>query len=233
MGGPHGKRRSKIEMPEFPDIKYKLGWRNIVDVDTQELILTEIRKISFDINPRIWLGIKLLTLYPKVRPGEMRNIQENHINLSEQWIVFPDPKEGDPKFIHLMSKDCDLIKSLWEPKGLPHLHFFRHLQSRSGVQAGVQFGPKYFKIWWDRACKNLGIKEVDLYGGTKHSTVTALGKVLSPEQIQRGATGHASDAFKRYMLPNLNEAQVATQANHAMRKKKTGKIMKFKNEEPK
>jgi hypothetical protein len=84
------------------------------------------------------------------------------------------------------------------------------MTSRSGIHAGDRFGPKYLKTWWDRACKNLGITGVDLYGGTKHSTVTALGKTLSPEQIQRGATGHASDAFKRYMLPDKNEATLAT-----------------------
>jgi integrase len=171
------------------------------------------------------LGVKLLTLYPKARPGELRNVQEGHINLAEQWIVFPDPKEGEPKFIHLVPEDCELIKSLWEPRGLPQMYFFSHLQSRSGIEAGRQFGPKYLKTWWDRACKNLGITGIDPYGGTRHSTVTALGKVLSPEQIQRGATGHASDAFKRYFLPNLNEAHVATRANHDIRTKKTEKIM--------
>lgn len=35
---------------------------------------------------------------------------------------------------------------------------------------------------------------------------------MTPEQIQRGATGHASDAFKRYMLPDVNEAHQARQA---------------------
>jgi len=35
---------------------------------------------------------------------------------------------------------------------------------------------------------------------------------MTPEQIQRGATGHASDAFKRYMLPDVNEAIQVRQA---------------------
>ena len=39
---------------------------------------------------------------------------------------------------------------------------------------GKPFGEKYFYKWWKRACSNLGIEGVDLYGGTKHSTVTAL-----------------------------------------------------------
>ena len=206
------KRKSKIEMPDFPAVKFKMGWRNIVDMDTQRKILNEVKRISYKSNPRIWLGIKLLSMYPKIRPGEIRNVQEGHINLIEQWIVFPDPKEKKPKFIHLLPEHCDLVKSIWNPRGLPDMFFFRHLKTKSGVKAGSQFGPKYFKIWWDKACKNLNIEGVDLYGGTKHSTVTALGKLLSPEQIQRGGTGHASDAFKRYMLPDINEAQTVAQA---------------------
>jgi integrase len=200
------KRQSGITMPEFPDIRYRLGWRTIVDVRTQQAIIEEVKQISFHINPRIWLGIKLLSLYPRVRPGEMRNVQEGHINLNERWIVFPQPKERDPKFIHLLPQHCDLIASVWVPRALPHIYFFRHLSGRSGIRAGDRFGPKYFKVWWDKACGNLKITGVDLYGGTKHSTVTALGKKLTPEQVQRGATGHASDAFKRYMLPDQNEA---------------------------
>lgn len=207
------KRKSKLEMPDFPDIKYKMGWRNIVDMESQEKILNELWNISKDSNPRIWLGVNLLALYPKVRPGEMRNVQEKHINLKDGWIFYPDPKEGDKgKFIHLDPADCQMIESLWNPKGLPDMFFFRHIKSKKGVQAGKQFGPKYFKVWWDKACKNVGIENVDLYGGTKHSTVTALGKVMTPEQIQRGVTGHASDAFKRYMLPDVNEAKIGRQA---------------------
>ena len=39
--------------------------------------------------------------------------------------------------------------------------------------------------------------DVDLYGGTRHSTATALGKICTPEEVQ-DATGHASKAFQRY-----------------------------------
>lgn len=206
------KRKSKLEMPGFPDITFKLAWRNIVDMEAQEKILNELWEITKDFNPRIWLGVNLLALYPKVRPGEMRDVQEKHINLKDGWIFYPDPKEGDKgKFIHLAPEDCQMIEDLWNPKGLPDMFFFRHLKSKKGTKAGKRFGPKYFKVWWDHACKKAGIEGVDLYGGTKHSTVTALGKVMTPEQIQRGVTGHASDAFKRYMLPDVNEAKIGRQ----------------------
>lgn len=216
------KRKSGLEMPEFPHIRFELGWRNIVDVETQQAIINEIRRLTWDINPRIYLGIKLLSLYPKIPPGEMRNVQEGHINLKERWIVFPQPKEKKPKFIHLLPEHCELISSVWEPRGLPHMYFFRHVLSRSGVIKDEQFGQKLFYYWWRKACRNLKIEGVDLYGGTKHSTVTALGTKLTPEpeQIQRGATGHASDAFKRYMLPDKNEAIIATMEIEQMQSEK-------------
>ena len=202
-------------MPIFPDLHYKLGWRKIVSMEDQARILDEIWDISSNDNPRIWLGIKLLSLSPKVRPGEMRNVKEGHINLTDGWIFYPDPKEGDKgKFVHLALEDCQMIKGIQSmvPPALLDTSFFRHLKSKKGTRAGKQFGPKYFKVWWDKACQNVGIKGVDLYGGTKHSTVAALGQVITPEQIQRGATGHASDAFKRYMLPDVNEARLVRQA---------------------
>ena len=200
------KRRSGLSMPEFPEIKFKLAWRNIVSMDDQATILDEVKRLTFDINPRLWLGIKLLSMYPKVRPAEMLDVKEGHINLKENWILFPDPKEGVPKFIHLLPEHSELIREIRGPKGLPDMYFFRHVKAHSGVKAGTRFGQKQFRMWWNRACKNLGIEGVDLYGGTKHSTVTALGQELTPEQIQRGVTGHVSDAFKRYMLPDKNEA---------------------------
>ncbi len=223
------KRKSGLEMPEFPKISFELGWRKITDIETQQSILEEVFRISYHINPRIWLGIKLLTLYPKIRPGELRNVQEGHVNLDERWIVFPSPKEKKPKFVHLLLEHADLIRKHWQPRGLPHMYFFRHLSSRSGVIAGAQFGPKQFQKWWNRACKNLGIEGVSLYPGTKHTTVTAAGKKLTPEQIQRGGTGHTSDAFKRYMLPDVNEALVVTKAIEDMQQG-AGKVVRLKRE---
>ena len=64
---------------------------------------------------------------------------------------------------------------------------------RSGIKQGDPFGPKYFKVWWDKACKNLGIRDVGLYGGTKHTVATALGSILTPEEIKRGGTGSRTE----------------------------------------
>lgn len=206
------KRRSKLEMPEFPDIQFKMKMKTVVSVSDQQEILEELHRITRDINPRIWLGVKLLSIYPRVRPGEMLNVKEGHINLNDGWIVFPQPKEREPKFIHLLPELSELIEEVREmtPPALPEVYFFRHLKTRSGVKAGEQFGPKYFNKWWSVAAKNLGITGVSVYPGTKHSTITALGKIMSPEQIKHNVAGHTSDAFERYFLPDHHDAITAT-----------------------
>lgn len=173
--------------------------------------MEEVRRLTYSENPRIWLGVKLLSLYPRVRLGELRNVKEGHINLQENWIVFPHPKEGEPKFIHLLPEHAAIIKELrdMEP-AMPGMFFFRHLKPIKGLKAGSQIGPKYFNVWWKRACENLGVDGVTLYPGTKHSTVTALGKIMTPEQIKHNVTGHTSDAFERYFLPDHHQNIAAT-----------------------
>ena len=206
------KKRSNLEMPEIPDIQFKMKMREIVSVEDQQAVLDEVNRLTWDFNPRIWLGIKLLSIYPRVRPGEMVEVKEGHINLTDGWIVFPQPKEKDPKFIHLLPEFCEMIKEIRDmvPPTLPDVYFFRHITTRSGVKAGTQFGPGYFNKWWKKAAKNLGINSVSVYPGTKHSTTTALGKIMSPEEIKHNVTGHTSNAFERYFLPDHKDAITAT-----------------------
>ncbi len=60
-------RRRKVitfdQMPEFPEIKYELGWRNTINKETQQLVIDEVKRISYEINPKIWIGIKWLATY--------------------------------------------------------------------------------------------------------------------------------------------------------------------------
>ncbi len=223
------KRRSGLQMPDIPEISYKMKMRTIVSVEDQQAVLDELKHLTWDKNPRIWLGVKLLSLYPKVRPGEMREVQEGHINLSDGWIVFPQPKEQAPKFIHLLPEHCDMIKDIRDmvPPTMPDVYFFRHLKTGRGKKAGGQFGDQYFNEWWKKAAGNLGIESVPVYPGTKHSTTTALGKIMSPEQIKNNVTGHSSDAFYRYFLPDHEDAITATRKLAEMQNstRKAGKLL--------
>ncbi len=225
------KRDKAIEMPDFPIISFELGWRNIVSIEDQQTIIDEVKRISWDINPKIWLGVKLLATYIKIRPDEMRMVRERDIHLDQAIIHIRNPKEGSKhqgKYAYLDEEDIDLIKGM--PKAMdPDMFFFRHLPGRSGVAAGEQFGPAYFRKYWNKACNNLGIKGVDLYGGTKHSTATALGEVLTPEQIKRGGTGSATNkAFERYMQPHRNEATRVTAAIRSLQKRKKAEVIDLK-----
>jgi len=224
------RREKTVEFPEFPEIEFELGWRKIVTIEVQQAIIEEVKRISFDIEPKIWLGIKLLATYIKIRPDEMRNVRERDINLESGFIHIPHPKEGSKKrgkFAYLDAEDIDLIKSL--PLSMdPDLYFFRHMAKKSGVSIGTQFGPKYFKKWWDKACENLGVKDVGLYGGTKHSTTTGVGDILTPEQIKRGGTGSATNkAFERYMQPRRKESTKVVSTIKEIQKKQAGKVVKM------
>ena len=47
------RREKSIEMPDFPDVSFELGWRTIVDVATQQAIIDRLRRISWEVNPKI------------------------------------------------------------------------------------------------------------------------------------------------------------------------------------
>ena len=75
--------------------------------------------------------------------------------------------------------------------------FFRHSAGLQGVAENEPFGVKYFYKWWVKA-QNLKIEGVDLYGGTRHSTVRALRKYHTPEELKRAAMSSTNKAFDRY-----------------------------------
>ncbi len=127
-------------MPEFPEISYELKFRKVIDKETQEKILAEIHRISFDENPRVWLGIKWLSTYIAIRPGELIKLKEGSIDLENGYLVLTDTKEKKPKLVPLIEDDITLLRTF--PKAMPHLYFFRHIKG-SGAQARrkVRKGP--------------------------------------------------------------------------------------------
>jgi len=204
------KRRviTKDQLPEFPETPFELGWRNITDITTQQQLIDTVKEISYHINPKIWLGIKWLSVYGiRMRPGEMLKLKEHEINLNmgdSGAFVIPHPKEKKPKIIYLIEEDYKILNEM--PRGLPDLYFFRHPKGIKGCKPGQKFGEKYLYKWWKKACKKLNIENLDLYGGTKHTTVTAASERLTPEQIKKG-TGHSTNkAFERYFQREARDA---------------------------
>jgi len=183
--------------------------------------------LGYHINPKIWLGIRWLSIYIAIRPGELLKLREEDIDLNMGALVIPHPKEKRPKIIKLIPEDLKILRET--PRGLPHLRFFRHNSGISGVGAGRPFGDKYLYKWWKKACTNLSVEGVDLYGGTRHSTATALREFYSPEEIRRNGTRHQSKAFDRYLQAqnedSLKMSQAATEITS--RKGSNGQILDF------
>lgn len=184
------------QFPEFPEIRFELGWRQTISKDTQLAILDEVKRISYHINPKIWIGIKWLSTYISIRPAELLNLKEKFIDINSGYFFIPHPKEKKPKVVPILDLDVDLVCSL--PRGFPELYFFRHTSNISGCREGQRFGGKYLYKWWKKACANLGIEGIDLYGGTRHSSALALRDLISPEQIRRATMHGTNKAFERY-----------------------------------
>jgi hypothetical protein len=84
----------------------------------------------------------------------------------------------------------------WKPS--IHMPFFRHVPGIKSVQAEAPFGQKYFKKWWDKACNNLGVEGLDLYGGTRHTTTIALARAVGKDGARKASEHKTNKAFDRY-----------------------------------
>jgi len=210
------------EMPEFPIVKASSPYRRIIDKSDQRRILNEIKRITV-FNPRIFIGIMFLATYINTRPGELVKIKEKDIDLENGRILISESKTGEPKYIFLLPDDVELLKQ--QPKGFPELPFFRHFRGWHGVKAGDRFAKNYFYRYWKRAANNLGI-DVDLYGGTRHSSAVALRQYNTPEAIKR-ATGHRSKtSFDRYLQIHGDELRKI----YAQTRGNVVKLKRMKNE---
>jgi len=198
------------QMPNFPSIRFELGYRPVIPKQLQSSILDELKRISWHINPKIWLGCRWLCVYVAMRPDDLRRLREEDVNTSDGWIRILRPtKRRKPKYIPLLDEDMMLVEEIRrQVPALPHVPFFRHIKGHGGAKPGSAFGPKYLYKWWIRACESLGIEKIELYGSTRHSSVQALGQFFSPEEIRIHATVHDTNkAFERYFVRQLSQAR--------------------------
>ena len=195
------------QMPVFPKIPYELGYRNIIDWKTQQTIIDEVYRIAK--NPKVGFGIELLSTYPALRPGDLLKIKESDIDLNHGEIIIHNPTKSKNKFkqILLLSEHVKRFKFFKEHyTGFPSLPFFRHIPGISGAKANKLFGHKQFYKWWIKACENLGIEGIDLYGGTRHTTTTEIARRQGEDKAIK-ATGHETNkAFRRYCQVQDNTA---------------------------
>ncbi len=103
---------------------------------------------------------------------------------------------------------------------MPNMPFFRHVAGISGVKPDAPFGEKYFYKWWIKACENLNVKDLDLYG-TRHTTTTELARIVGTDGARK-TTGHETNkAFDRYCQHQADSAfEIAQIAIQKKRPKK-------------
>ena len=173
-----------------------MKFRKTVAIDTQEMILAEIKKITAKTRPRVWLAIKWLLTYISIRPTEMRLLTEGQIDRTRGLLIVTYTKEHKPKIVPLLDDDIEIVRGL--PEGYSGLPFFRH-EANAGMDANKPLGKNRLYKDWKKACSNLGIEGVDLYGGTKHSTAMGIRQVATYEETRK-MTGHTTNkAFDRYL----------------------------------
>lgn len=107
-------------------------------------------------------------------------------------------------------------------KAVPELKFFRHHGGVKGCKINQPFGPKYFKVHWDKACEKLGVQNLDLYGGTRHTSTTEIAIIAGTQNAREASAHETNRAFDRYC-----QFQNDTAFKMAQALKSNGNVLKF------
>lgn len=215
------------QIPEFPKINYTLGWRPVTDLETQNAILDELRDQSWDENPKVWIGVDLLRTYTNLRPGDLLRLDEKDVDVKSGVLTLwhPTKKKNNRKTVLLLDEHRELLKEMKTRfPALPNVKFFRHhTRINNNIEPGQPFSNKYIYRWFKRACSALGVEQLDLYGSTRHTTVTELAKMVGRDGAKEASGHETNKAFDRY-------CQMQTEGAHAMAKivrqaQKSGKLI--------
>ena len=195
----HKFKRGQWFIPDFPSTPFVLGRRKILKPDEKWSVVEEVKRISWHINPRIYIGILWLATYSNIRPIEITYVKEGdfHLNEDPPYFDLTYRKTDEPTRIYLIDEDVGLKRSL--PTGMPHMWFFRH-GKRKGATEGQKFAGDYLGEWWNRACDNLGIEGVSLYPGTKHTTLTDIAEREGYHAARQASELRTNKAMDRYLI---------------------------------
>lgn len=196
------------EVPEYPK------WRMNPAMDmkirkniTKSEQVAVLREILASEDFKVYLACRWLATYIHVRPMELMKVLEGDIDRVQGTITVTKHKTSrlTPKRIRLLPEDRELLRRC--PDGGPHEKFFRDLQ-------GNPYGDKKLIRAWKRACSRVGIQGVDLYGGTRHSTVISLYREggFSPEEIRVAGGWKSMASYRRYFNMDIEDVAKIHQA---------------------
>ncbi len=193
-----------VDLPKMPKIEFELGFRKIIDIETREKIVDRFKERTYEKNPKLWLAIDILCAYNNLRPGDLPRLKEGDIDLEYGVLTFWRPtkskRKKTPKVIRIRMLDYHIEEFQTLKKqfpATPETIFFRHT-AKSGKKPDTPLSENYLYKQWKKACADLGIYDLDLYGGTRHSTTTAIAKELGKERAMKFSGHHTDKAFDRY-----------------------------------
>ncbi|MCK5311628.1 MAG: hypothetical protein KAJ62_05935 [Desulfobacteraceae bacterium] len=193
-----------VDLPKMPKIEFELGFRKIIGIETREKIVDQFKKNTYKKNPKLWLAIDILCAYNNLRPGDLPRLKEGDIDLEYGVMTFWRPtkskRKKTPKVIRIRMLDYHIEEFKKLKKEFPatdSMIFFRHT-ALSGRKADTPLSENYLYKQWKKACADLGIYDLDLYGGTRHSTTTAIAKELGKDRARKFSGHHTDKAFDRY-----------------------------------
>ena len=118
------------------------------------------------------MSIDLLATYVTLYHSDLPKVRERDINLKHGTIMIQHPTKTTNKTrtVRLLAEHVEAIKEMKKFPTLSELKFFRHHGGVRSLRPKTPFTPKHFKVWWYRACEELGVHGLDIYGGTRHIT---------------------------------------------------------------
>jgi len=206
-----------------------LGYRKVTDWETQQRIIDEIDRISK--NKKVTFGIELLATYPALRPGDLLKIKEEDIDLKNREILIHDPTKRKNQFKQILLIEEHVERFRWFKEkypGFPKVVFFRHVAGVQGAKSDQPFGDKMFYKNWKRACENLGIGGLDLYGGTRHTSITEIARRMGENKAIKTSGHNTNKAFMRYcQVQDKTALEMAVFRTETM--KNGGKVINIRN----
>ena len=129
----------------------------------------------------------------------MLSIDEGDIDRNTGVVTVRDTKEGDPKTFPLISAHLDLVDQL--PLAFAPNMPFSVMTGTGGTQKpGGRFSRQMIWAALKRACARHKIYDVDLYGFTRHSLLTAMRQSRSFKDVKT-MSGHTTNkALARYIV---------------------------------
>lgn len=224
------KREIISSIPNFPDIDFDLGYRNFTTLEIQQQMIDTMYEMNA--NPKVGFAFELLCRYPSLRPDDLRRVNESDYDLNTGHLFFKDPTKlkNSVKIIKLIPEHKEIMdRFILESNALPNMPIFRHtaegVRFKNMIDKG--FGRQYIYKQFLIVCKKLGIEGIDLYGATRHTTITAIAKLAGSDKAKK-ASGHLTNkAFERYC--QAEDTTAFEMSKLVVKVAKEGKVINFKN----